>query len=128
MSSKSEVSPRLRELSEKAELLRFSYVDESGYPRVVPLWFVAVDGELCAGTSAKSKKWKSIRHNSRAGWSIDGGENHHYWAMSGYGQVEEITDASKRAQVYKELGVKYFGSPEDEKFVEIYGKADDPET
>ena len=33
-----------------------------------------------------------------------------------------------RARVYDALGKKYFDTPEDAKFIEIFGRVDDPAT
>jgi nitroimidazol reductase NimA-like FMN-containing flavoprotein (pyridoxamine 5'-phosphate oxidase superfamily) len=128
MNSKPKITPRLKQLTEKADLLRLSYLDEKGFPRVVPLWFAAVGGEYYVGTGKNSRKWKAIGRNSRAGWVIDGGEDRKYWAISAYGQAQEVTDLDQRAAAYRELGVKYFGSPDHSRFIEIYGKVDDAET
>jgi nitroimidazol reductase NimA-like FMN-containing flavoprotein (pyridoxamine 5'-phosphate oxidase superfamily) len=128
MSAKSQITPRLSELAEKAELARISYIDLTGFPRVVPVWFASIGGELYAATYASSKKWKAIIRDPRLGWVIDAGADHKYWGVSAYGRVEQVTDPELRARIYSELGVKYFGSPEHEKFVEIYGEMNDAET
>ena len=40
----------------------------------------------------------------------------------------EVRDATMRARVYDALGKKYFATPEDAKFLEIFGRVDDPAT
>ena len=123
-----ELSSSLKEFCEKAELLRLAYTDRGGYPRVVPVWFVVIEGSYYMGTGATSAKWKAIKHDPRIGWVIDSDERAHYKGASFAGQAEEVMDAALRASIYRALGEKYFGSADDPKFIEIYGQADDAET
>ena len=122
------MSARLKEFCDKQELMRLSYVDADGYPHVVPLWYIIKDDEYCFGTGATSPKAKALQRNARAGWVIDGGENRKYLGASFTGLAKEIDDTALRSTIYQALGVKYFGSSEHEKFIEIYGKVDDPAT
>jgi nitroimidazol reductase NimA-like FMN-containing flavoprotein (pyridoxamine 5'-phosphate oxidase superfamily) len=122
------MSPRLKEFSDRQELLRLAYIDENGYPRAVPLWFAHVGDYYYMGTGASSPKAKALHRDSRAGWVIDGGDNRRYLGVSYVGRAEEVTDARLRADVYNALGTKYFGSADHAKFVEIYGKVDDAAT
>jgi nitroimidazol reductase NimA-like FMN-containing flavoprotein (pyridoxamine 5'-phosphate oxidase superfamily) len=123
-----EMTESLRLFCEKEELLRLAFIDPRGYPRVVPLWFVLIGDECFFGTGATSAKMKAIREDSRAGWAIDGGPRAAYKGASFRGRAEEVTDPGLRASIYDALGKKYFGSTEDPKFIEIYGKVDDPQT
>ena len=123
-----ELSSNLKELCEKAELMRLAYTDPDGYPRVVHVWFVVIGGEYFVGTYAVSAKWKAIKRDPRVGWVIDSDERDHYKGASFAGQAEEVTDADLRAQIYRLLGEKYFGSASDPKFIEIYGQPEDAET
>jgi nitroimidazol reductase NimA-like FMN-containing flavoprotein (pyridoxamine 5'-phosphate oxidase superfamily) len=123
-----ELSQTLKEFCEKADLLRLAYKDHQGFPRVVPVWFVIIDGEYLLGTGTGSAKWKALKRDPRAGWVIDGGDRDHYKGASFAGRAEEITDSELRARIHRALGEKYFGSNEHPKFIEIYGQADDAET
>jgi nitroimidazol reductase NimA-like FMN-containing flavoprotein (pyridoxamine 5'-phosphate oxidase superfamily) len=123
-----ELSNTLKEFCERQELLRLAYVDGSGYPRAVPLWFVTVTDDFYVGTGATSAKRKAVEREPRVGWVIDGGERNHYKGLSERGHVEEVTNAAVRQQVYDALSVKYFGSTGHPKFVEIYGQVDDEDT
>ena len=123
-----ELSARLKELCETSELLRLAYTDEGGYPRVVPVWYVLLDGAYCIGTYATSAKAKAIKREPRVGWVIDGGDKPKYWGVSCYGRAAEISDAGQREAVYRALGDKYFGTTDDPTFLEIYGKVDDAQT
>jgi hypothetical protein len=39
-----ELSPTLQTMVEPSDLLQFAFLDRQGYPRVVPVWFVLIDG------------------------------------------------------------------------------------
>jgi nitroimidazol reductase NimA-like FMN-containing flavoprotein (pyridoxamine 5'-phosphate oxidase superfamily) len=123
-----EISARIQELSDKQGLMRLSYLAVNGYPKVVPVWFARVDHFYYVGTEATSAKSKAIQRDPRAGWVIDGGENHRFWGASYSGRLEEVSDAAIKARAYSALGEKYFSSSDDPEFVKIYGKVDDPAT
>jgi nitroimidazol reductase NimA-like FMN-containing flavoprotein (pyridoxamine 5'-phosphate oxidase superfamily) len=123
-----DLSPTLRDLCDTEELLRLAYLDRKGYPRVVPLWFVRLEGDDYVGTGASSAKWKAVQRDPRVGWVIDGGTRNHYKGASMRGRAEEVRDAAGRARAYEALGKKYFGASDDPKFVEIFGNVDDAET
>ena len=115
---------KLKDFYEQQELLRLSYVDR-GHPRVVPVWFVVIGRDTYIGTYANSAKWKAIKRKSRVGWVIDGGAQRKYKGVSLFGQAEEVTDRKLRAKIYRALAVKYFGSADHPKHIEIWGEVDD---
>lgn len=123
-----ELSPTLRALCEQAELLRLAYLDRRGYPRVVPVWFVVLDGAYYAGIGATSAKWKAMQRDARVGWVIDGGTRGHYKGASMRGRAEAVRDATERASVYEALARKYFGAADHPEFIEIFGQVDDADT
>ena len=118
--------PTLKEFCEKQELLRLAYVDRRGQPRVVPVWFVIIGREYFVGTGSASAKWKAIKRKPRVGWVIDGGSKGKYKGVSMFGKVEEITDRKLRLKLYRAFGVKYFGSADHPKHIEIWGEVDEP--
>ena len=123
-----ELSTRLKELCESSELLRLAYIDERGYSRVVPVWYVLMNGAYYFGTYPTSAKFKAIKREPRVGWAIDGGDKPKYWGVSLYGKALEVSDPQEREAVYRALGDKYFGTTDDPTFLEIYGKVDDEQT
>jgi nitroimidazol reductase NimA-like FMN-containing flavoprotein (pyridoxamine 5'-phosphate oxidase superfamily) len=123
-----ELSPTLKDFCEKQELLRLAYADSAGHLHVVPVWFVVMHDDYYVGTDTTSAKWKAIKQDPRVGWVIDGGTKDAYKGASMYGRAEEVTDQNERAVIHRWLGMKYFGSAEHPKFIEIYGEADDEET
>jgi nitroimidazol reductase NimA-like FMN-containing flavoprotein (pyridoxamine 5'-phosphate oxidase superfamily) len=120
------LSPTLKEFCEKQELLRLAYVDQRGQPRVVPVWFVIIGREYYAGTGSDSAKWKAIQREPRVAWVVDGGTKGKYKGVSMFGKAEEITDRKLRVKIYQAFGVKYFGSAEHPKHIEIWGQIDEP--
>ena len=48
------LSPTLQAFCEHEELLRLAYLDRQGFPRVVPVWFVMIDGAYYVGTGTAS--------------------------------------------------------------------------
>jgi nitroimidazol reductase NimA-like FMN-containing flavoprotein (pyridoxamine 5'-phosphate oxidase superfamily) len=82
-----DLSPTLSAFCEDAELLRVAYLDRQGYPRVVPVWFVRLDGAYYIGIGATSAKWKAMRRDPRVGWVIDGGTRGQYKGASMRGRA-----------------------------------------
>lgn len=118
--------PTLKEFCEKQEVLRLAFVEPTGQPRVVPVWFVIIAREYYVGTGAESAKWKAIKRKPRVGWVIDGGTNGKYKGVSMFGKEEEVTDKKLRARIYRAFGEKYFGSADHPKHIEIWGEVDEP--
>ena len=112
-----ELSPTLQALVGQAELLRLAFVDRQGYPRVVPVWFVLIDGSYYIGIGTTSAKWKAMQRNPHVGWVIDGGARGHYQGASMRGLAEEVRETTWRARVYDALGKKYFGAADDAEFI-----------
>jgi nitroimidazol reductase NimA-like FMN-containing flavoprotein (pyridoxamine 5'-phosphate oxidase superfamily) len=125
---KYELSPTLQAFCEHEELLRLAYLDRQGFPRVVPVWFVMLDRAYYVGTGTTSAKWRAMQRDARIGWVIDGGPRSGYKGAALRGHVAEVRAATIRARVYDALGTKYFGTPEHAKFIEIFGRVDDPAT
>jgi len=123
-----ELSPTLQAFCQHAELLRLAYLDRQGFPRVVPVWFVIIDRAYYVGTGTTSAKWRAMQRDARIGWVIDGGPRSGYKGASLRGRAAEVRDATVRARVYDALGKKYFDTPEDAKFLEMFGRVDDPAT
>jgi nitroimidazol reductase NimA-like FMN-containing flavoprotein (pyridoxamine 5'-phosphate oxidase superfamily) len=123
-----ELSPTLQALVEAAALLRLAFVDRQGYPRVVPVWFVRLDGAYYIGIGTASAKWKAMQRNPHVGWVIDGGPRGHYQGVSMRGLAEEVGEATWRARVYDALGKKYCGAADEAEFINIFGAVDDPES
>jgi nitroimidazol reductase NimA-like FMN-containing flavoprotein (pyridoxamine 5'-phosphate oxidase superfamily) len=128
MHGRKALSPTLQAFCEHEELLRLAYLDRRGFPRVVPVWFVMIEGQCYVGTGATNAKWQAMQRNARIGWVIDGGQRRHYKGAAMCGYAAEVRDTTVRARVYEALGKKYFGTSEHPEFVDIFGRVDDAET
>jgi nitroimidazol reductase NimA-like FMN-containing flavoprotein (pyridoxamine 5'-phosphate oxidase superfamily) len=123
-----ELSPTLQAFCQEAELVRIAYLDSRGYPRVLPVWSVMIEGAYYIGIGRTSAKWKAMQRDPRAGWVIDGGTRGHYKGASMRGHAEEVRDMTQRTKVYNALGQKYFGAADHPEFIQIFGHVDDAET
>src|SRR5262245_33728329 len=102
------LSKTLKEFCEAQELLRLAYLNQSGRPRVVPVWFVTIGKDYYIGTGASSPKWKAMQRDPRVAWVIDGGKKGKYKGASMFGRAEAVTDKKLRAKLYRAFGEKYF--------------------
>lgn len=58
-------------LDEPGHLVRIGTVDDDGYPRVVPTWFVRRDGEILFTPRAPATFLANLRRDPRVGLSVD---------------------------------------------------------
>ena len=58
-------------LDEPGHLLRLATIDEDGYPRVVPIWFIRQGDEILFTPRGPSVFLANIRRDPRVGLSID---------------------------------------------------------
>lgn len=58
-------------LDEPGHLVRIGTVDGDGFPRVVPTWFIRVDGDIMFTPRAPAAFLANIRRDPRVGLSID---------------------------------------------------------
>ncbi len=58
-------------LEEPGHLLRIATVDEDGFPRVVPTWFIHADDDILFTPRAPAVFLANIRRDRRVGLSID---------------------------------------------------------
>ena len=58
-------------LDERGHLARIATVDADGLPRVLPLWFIALDGQILFTPRSPAIIWKNIVRDPRVGICID---------------------------------------------------------
>jgi len=58
-------------LDEPGHLLRLATIDEDGFPRLVPIWFIRRDGDVLFTPRGPSVFLANIRRDPRVGLSID---------------------------------------------------------
>lgn len=58
-------------LAEPGHLARIATVDDDGFPRVLPLWFVVEGGRLYFTPRSPAVIWRNIVRDARVGISVD---------------------------------------------------------
>ena len=58
-------------LDERGHLARIATVDADGLPRVLPLWFIAIDGQILFTPRSPAIIWRNIVRDPRIGICID---------------------------------------------------------
>ena len=76
-------------LDERGHLIRVGTVDDDGYPRVLPLWFVRVDRRLLFTPRSTATIWRNIQRDPRVGLTIDESE-HPYRKVTVQGSCEVV--------------------------------------
>jgi PPOX class probable F420-dependent enzyme len=79
-----------------------------GMPIALPVWFVVDDDAIALMTPASTKKIARIRHDRRASFLIESGEQ--YLELRGVhftGRVETVADADAKARIEAAVNAKY---------------------
>jgi PPOX class probable F420-dependent enzyme len=79
-----------------------------GWPHVMPLWYVPLDGEIWIWTYAKSQKVKNLERDPRATLLIEAGVE--YGELRGVqieAEAELIRDTDEIVEFAKQLTVRY---------------------
>ena len=76
-------------LDERGHLARIGTVDEDGFPRVLPLWFVRDGRRLLFTPRSPAVIWRNIRRDPKVGISIDESEQP-YRKLTLQGVVEVV--------------------------------------
>ena len=63
--------PVVRKLLEEPNLARLAYIGVDGRPRVVPIWFSYIDGDIVMVTGPKAEKARAIATNTAVALTID---------------------------------------------------------
>jgi nitroimidazol reductase NimA-like FMN-containing flavoprotein (pyridoxamine 5'-phosphate oxidase superfamily) len=112
---------KLRQFCEGQDLLRLAYVDDEGYPRVVPLYFIRMGDHFIISTWAHSAKWRFIQQRSKVGWVIDAGTYAtNYRGVTFWGVLEKVTDQRVYRRAFLAFAMKYFGSTEHPTFLRLF--------
>ena len=87
----------------------------SGWPHLMPLWYVVRSGEIWAWTFAKSQKVKNIERDRRATIQVEAGES--YDQLRGVmmkTNVELVHETEQVLELGLEIMAKYAGGSLDE--------------
>jgi PPOX class probable F420-dependent enzyme len=63
--------PVVRKLLEEPNLARLAYIGLDGRPRVVPIWFAHIDGDIIMVTGPKAEKARALAKNPAVALTID---------------------------------------------------------
>lgn len=104
---------------------RLATLSEDGFPHVVPVWYVMIDGGLFLSTSGGSKKSRNVSRDPRAALVIDHGDSFDdFKGVTMTGTLEEITDAGLLTRVWEAMAQRYFGSDRHPGFLMLEGIPD----
>jgi PPOX class probable F420-dependent enzyme len=79
----------------------------SGWPHLMPLWYVVRDGRLWAWTFAKSQKTRNLERDPRATVQVEAGRDQ-YHLLRGVMLETEVT-IHRDADFVTDLGLEIFG-------------------
>jgi PPOX class probable F420-dependent enzyme len=97
-----------RELIENERIVVVSSLGPRGWPHVMPLWYVARDGEIWIWTYAKSQKVKNLERDPRATLLIETGVE--YGELRGVqieAEAEIVRDLDQIVEYAKEMTIRY---------------------
>ncbi len=63
--------PIVQKLLDEPNLARLAYIGLDGRPRVVPIWFSHIDGDIIMVTGPKAEKARSLEKNAAVALTID---------------------------------------------------------
>jgi nitroimidazol reductase NimA-like FMN-containing flavoprotein (pyridoxamine 5'-phosphate oxidase superfamily) len=93
--------------------LRLATVDEDGWPHVVPLWFVWLDGRFHVNNLDRSKRTRLLRGGAKAGLSVDAGESYdELRGVSCPATARFVEDEEASLPAREAFGRKYLGADE----------------
>ena len=101
-----------REMLENAWTLQVASIGPKGYPHLVAMWYVVMDGLITFTTFGKSQKILNLKRNPKITAMLEDGKA--YAELRGLvieGEAEIIEDTPFTAKVMGVVGQKYNGIP-----------------
>lgn len=92
--------------------LQVASVGHKGFPHLVAMWYVMIDGKIHFTTFGKSQKILNLRRDPKISCMLESGKG--YQELRGMvieGEAELIEDNAFTAQVMGRVGSKYNGIP-----------------
>ncbi|MBI2767138.1 MAG: pyridoxamine 5'-phosphate oxidase family protein [Chloroflexi bacterium] len=92
--------------------LQVASIGPKGYPHLVAMWYVVLDGMIVFTTFGKSQKILNLRRDPKITVMVESGKK--YAELKGLvieGEAEIITDTPYTAKVMAAVGEKYNGIP-----------------
>lgn len=99
-------------LMDEGWTLQVASIGPKGYPHLVAMWYVVVDGKLHFTTFGKSQKILNLRRNPKITCMLESGTA--YTQLKGVvieGEAEIISDNVETAKIMGLVGHKYSGAP-----------------
>ena len=92
--------------------LQVASMGKDGFPHMVAMWYVLVDGKICFTTFRKSQKILNLRRDSKITVMLEAGKK--YQELTGLvieGEGELVEDPEFTVKVMAKIGEKYNGIP-----------------
>jgi PPOX class probable F420-dependent enzyme len=92
--------------------LQVASIGKSGFPHMVAMWYVLVDGKICFSTFRKSQKILNLRRDPKVTVMLESGKQ--YEELTGLvieGEGELVEDVDFIVNVMARVGEKYNGIP-----------------
>lgn len=92
--------------------LQVASIGPKGYPHLVAMWYVVIDGAIQFTTFAKSQKILNLERNPKLTVMLEAGKK--YQELKGLvieGEGEIVRDVQHTAKVMSHVGAKYNGLP-----------------
>lgn len=120
---------RARAMLDETIVGQLSFVGLDGYPRVAPVWFTIVDGEILISNAPGTYKCRSIGSGARVGFSVsDPSPPYRVVTITGDAVVERLPEVDRvrlagdqaRRYLGEEAARTFFGpSPGDGQLIRI---------
>ncbi len=92
---------------------RLGTIDEDGFPHVVPMWYVVLNGRVYFSTRVPRKKIGNIRNNPQISFTVDaGGRFDDYHGVLIQGQAEIVEDPELLRHYHIAFAHRHCGSEE----------------
>ncbi|MEZ5379581.1 MAG: pyridoxamine 5'-phosphate oxidase family protein [Acidimicrobiales bacterium] len=107
-------------LTEPGILVRIGTVDDNGYPRVVPTWFILVDDDIVFTPRSPAAFLANIRRDHRVGLSIDE-DALPYRKLTVQGDARIVHEAGEDDEwrdLYRSIAKRYVGEESADAYVD----------
>lgn len=107
-------------LEEPGHLVRIGTVDQDGFPRVVPTWFITVDDDIVFTPRAPAVFLTNIRRSAKIGLSIDE-DALPYRKLTIQGEariVHEPGEDDAWRDLYRDIATRYVGKEGADRYVD----------
>jgi len=104
----------VRAFLEEQRTLQVATIDHDGWPHVVAMWYVVVDGQLVFWTYAKSQKALNLRRDARLTCLVEAGEGYNELRGVQIKGWAKIIDDRESVQRLGEVIWQHYNGPLDD--------------